>query len=53
MDSQIPVIKKITVNELKFYMEDRVPDLTKQYGGKTQYPTGYITGNDFPLVVID
>lgn len=45
--------KKITVNELKFYMEDRVPDLTKQYGGKTQYPTGYITGNDFPLVVID
>lgn len=45
--------KKITVNELKFYMEDRVPELTKQYGGKTQFPTGYITGNDFPLGVID
>jgi WD40 repeat protein len=45
--------KKITVNELKFYMEDRVPELTKKYGGKTQYPTGYITGNDFPLTVID
>jgi WD40 repeat protein len=45
--------KKITVNELKFYMEDRVPELTKKYGGKTQYPTGYITGNDFPLVVLD
>lgn len=45
--------KKITVNELKFYMEERVPELTKKYGGKTQYPTGYITGNDFPIVVLE
>lgn len=45
--------KKITVNELKFYMEERVPELTKKYGGKTQYPTGYITGNDFPLSLLD
>jgi WD40 repeat protein len=45
--------RKITVNELKFYMEDRVPELTKQYGGKAQYPTGYITGNDFPISVLD
>jgi WD40 repeat protein len=45
--------KKVTVNELKFYMEERVPELTKKYGGKTQYPTGYITGNDFPLSVLE
>ncbi len=45
--------KKLTVNELKFYMEDRVPELTKQYGGTAQYPTGYITGNDFPITVIE
>jgi WD40 repeat protein len=45
--------KKITVNELKFYMEERVPELTKKYGGKTQYPTGYITGNDFPLSLLE
>lgn len=45
--------RKITVNELKFYMEDRVPELTKQYGGQAQYPTGYITGNDFPISVLD
>ncbi len=45
--------KKITVNELKFYMEDRVPELTKQYGGQAQYPTGYITGNDFPISVLE
>lgn len=45
--------KKITVNELKFYMEERVPELTKQHGGQAQYPTGYITGNDFPISVIE
>ncbi len=42
---------KITVNELKFYMEERVPELTKQYGGDAQYPTSYIHGNDFPISV--
>lgn len=44
--------KKITVNEIKFFMEERVPELTKQYGGQAQYPTGYITGNDFPISII-
>jgi WD40 repeat protein len=44
--------KKLTVNELKFFMEERVPELTKQYGGQAQYPTGYITGNDFPISII-
>jgi WD40 repeat protein len=44
--------KKITVNELKFFMEERVPELTKIHGGQAQYPTGYITGNDFPISVI-
>ncbi len=42
---------KITVNELKFYMEERVPELTKQYGGEAQYPTGFMRGNDFPISV--
>ena len=45
--------KKITVNEIKLYMEERVPDLTKEYGGQAQYPTGYITGNDFPISVME
>jgi uncharacterized caspase-like protein len=43
--------RKITVNELKFYMEERVPELTKKYGGQAQYPTGYISGNDFPIAI--
>lgn len=42
---------KLTVNELKIYMEERVPELTQQFGGQAQYPTGYITGNDFPMAV--
>jgi uncharacterized protein YjbJ (UPF0337 family) len=33
-------------------MDERVPELTKQFGGKAQYPTGYITGNDFPISVL-
>jgi WD40 repeat protein len=44
---------KVTVNEIKIYMEDRVPELTKQYGGTAQYPTGYSTGNDFPLSIMN
>lgn len=45
--------RKITVNELKLFMEERVPELTKEHGGQAQYPTGYITGNDFPITVLD
>ena len=45
--------RKITVNELKLYMEERVPELTKQYGGQAQYPTGYITGSDFPISILE
>lgn len=44
---------KLTVNELKLFMEERVPELTREYGGKSQYPTGYLTGNDFPIAIIE
>ena len=42
---------KITVNELRFYMDERVPELTKLYGGDAQYPVIYTNGNDFPISV--
>jgi WD40 repeat protein len=42
---------QVTINEIKLYMDERVPELTQQYGGSAQYPTGYITGNDFPISV--
>ncbi len=44
---------KVTVNELKAYMEDRVPELSKQYGGSAQYPTGFSNGQDFPISVVE
>lgn len=44
--------KKITVNELKAYIEDRVPQLTQKYGGTAQYPTGYSIGQDFPVTIV-
>jgi hypothetical protein len=43
---------QVTVNEIKVYMDERVPALTKEFGGKAQYPTGYTNGNDFPISVL-
>ncbi|MEQ8712390.1 MAG: caspase family protein [Cyclobacteriaceae bacterium] len=42
----------ITVSEIKQYMEEAVPELTKKHGGSAQYPTGFIRGNNFPLGVV-
>jgi len=42
---------QITVSEVRLFMDSRVPELTEQYGGTAQYPTFYLTGNDFPLAV--
>lgn len=44
--------KRITVGELKSYVENRVPELTQQYMLTPQYPTGYSFGQDFPIVVV-
>ena len=44
--------KKITVNELKSYVEDRVPQLSEEYHGSAQYPAGYSFGQDFPIVFV-
>lgn len=43
----------ISVYELKSYVEIRVPELSKQYQGSPQYPTGYSFGNDFPIGVVE
>lgn len=44
--------KKITANELKGYVEDRVPEITSEYMLTPQYPTGYSFGQDFPIVLV-
>jgi WD40 repeat protein len=43
---------KVTVNELKSYVEDRVPELSEKYKGSPQYPTSYSFGQDFPIVIV-
>lgn len=44
---------KVTIKEIVLYMENRVPELTQQYGGTAQYPTAFATGNDFPLSILN
>lgn len=43
---------KITINEIKTYVEERVPELSEQYHGSSQYPTSYSFGQDFPIVIL-
>lgn len=43
---------KVTVIELKAYMDERIPFLSATYGGETQYPTGFISGQDFPISIL-
>ncbi len=43
---------KITVAEIKAYVEDRVPELTQKHSGTAQYPSGYSMGQDFPISFI-
>jgi len=41
----------ITVNNLKNYLQQTVPELMKKYHGTPQYPSSYGYGNDFPVVL--
>lgn len=42
----------ISIYQLKTYVETRVPELSKEHNGSSQYPTGYSFGNDFPIGVV-
>ncbi len=41
---------KITIYELKSYLDDQVPELNRLYSGKIQYPYTFSRGHDFPIV---
>lgn len=43
---------KITVSEMKSYVEDRVPVVSKENQGLAQYPTSFGFGQDFPLIIL-
>lgn len=44
--------KMITVNGLKSYLQQGVPELMKKYNGTLQYPASYGFGNDFPVEIV-
>jgi WD40 repeat protein len=42
---------KLTIRELSTYIENKVPELSEQFKGLSQFPSAYSFGNDFPIVV--
>lgn len=42
---------KVTIYELKSFLDDQVPALSKIYKGQAQYPYTFSRGHDFPLVI--
>lgn len=42
---------KVTVYELKSFLDDQIPEMNKKYHGKSQYPYTFSKGHDFPIVI--
>jgi WD40 repeat protein len=42
---------KVTIYELKSFLDDQVPELTRKLNGKPQYPYTFSRGQDFPVVI--
>ncbi|MCK4853167.1 MAG: caspase family protein, partial [Bacteroidales bacterium] len=40
----------VTVFELKAFLNDQVPELSKKYKGSSQWPYTFSIGHDFPLI---
>jgi hypothetical protein len=44
--------KRITINEIKAYVESMLPEVTKEHKGRPQYPASYGYGQDFPIALL-
>lgn len=44
---------KVTVFELKSYLDDQVPAYSQKFSGQAQYPYTFSKGNDFPIIIND
>lgn len=42
---------KVTIYELKSYLDDQVPEMTQKMKGKPQYPYTFSKGQDFPIII--
>ncbi len=48
-----PHDNKVTIYELKSFIDDQVPELSKQHQGAAQYPSTFSLGQDFPMVITE
>ncbi len=46
-----PADGKVTIYELKSYLDDQVPEYSKKHKGKMQFPHTFSRGQDFPIVI--
>ncbi|MDH5398911.1 MAG: caspase family protein [Cyclobacteriaceae bacterium] len=46
-----PLDNKITVYELKSFLDDQVPEYSRKYKGSPQFPSTFSRGHDFPLIL--
>lgn len=42
---------KVTIYELKSFIDDQVPEMTRKLKGRPQYPYTFPRGQDFPVVI--
>ncbi|HEX6892187.1 MAG TPA: caspase family protein [Chryseolinea sp.] len=42
---------KVTIYELKSYIDDQVPEMTRKVKGNPQYPYTFSRGQDFPIII--
>jgi len=42
---------KVTIYELKSFIDDQVPEYSRKYKGKMQFPYTFSRGQDFPVVI--
>jgi len=47
-----PKDEKVTIYELKSYLDDRVPAYSREHKGKTQFPYTFSKGRDFPITIV-
>lgn len=46
-----PADNKVTVYELKSYLDDQVPEYSLKYKNSPQYPNTFSIGHDFPMIL--
>lgn len=48
----VPRDGKVTVYELKAFLDEAVPELTRRHKGQPQFPNTFSRGQDFPLALL-